>query len=281
VSAEGLRGAAPLEGGGARSALRGEDAIVVASAVTRTYRSGTRALAPVSLAIREGEFVTLLGPSGCGKTTLLQLIAGLDAPTTGALTWWGAHAPPHGDDAQRIGYVLQTPTLMPWARVAGNVRLPLDLMGVPRADAERAAAAALARVGLGEFARAFPRELSGGMRMRASIARALVTEPRLLLLDEPFGALDEFGRQRMDDDLCAWWRDARLTIAFVTHSIAEAVYLSTRILVMAARPGRIIADVAIDAPFPRGNAFRASAAFAQQCVALSELVARASAVVDG
>ena len=255
--------------------------IVAAHGVTRTYASGTRALSPVSLAIGEGEFVTLLGPSGCGKTTLLHLIAGLDEPSEGTLAWWGAATPPLDDAARRIGYVFQAPTLMPWARVRANVRLPLDLAGAPRTGADAAVDAALARVGLAGFADAYPRELSGGMRMRASIARALVTGPSLVLLDEPFGALDEFSRHHMDDELAAWWRDAALTIAFVTHSIAEAVYLSTRILVMAARPGRIIADVAVDAPFPRGNAFRASPAFAAQCVALSELVARASEARDG
>jgi len=255
--------------------------IVVARDVAKTYASGTEALAPVSLTIGQGEFVTLLGPSGCGKTTLLHLIAGLDAPTRGSLRWWGEGAPPHGDDRQRIGYVFQAPTLLPWARVRANVRLPLDLAHVARDKADAAVDSALAKVGLGAFARAFPRELSGGMRMRVSIARARVMRPSLLLLDEPFGALDEFSRHHLDDELTAWWRAEPLTVAFVTHSIAEAVYLSTRILVMAARPGRIIADVPIAAPFPRGNAFRASLAFAQQCVALSELVAQASQPVDG
>ncbi|MEP7064021.1 MAG: ABC transporter ATP-binding protein [Betaproteobacteria bacterium] len=250
--------------------------IVVARDVAKTYASGTHALAPVSLAIRPGEFVTLLGPSGCGKTTLLHLIAGLDAPTQGTLRWWGEGAPPHAGDAQRIGYVFQSPTLLPWARVRANVRLPLALANVERARADAAVDAALARVGLDAFARAFPRELSGGMRMRVSIARALVTRPHLLLLDEPFGALDEFSRHRLDDELAAWWRSEALTVVFVTHSIAEAVYLSTRILVMAARPGRIIADVPVGARYPRGNAFRASLAFAEQCVALSDLVAQAS-----
>ena len=250
--------------------------IVVARDIEKTYLSGTHALAPVSLSVDAGEFVTLLGPSGCGKSTLLHLIAGLDSPTRGSLRWWGDGAPPQAGAAQRIGYVFQSPALLPWARVRANVRLPLDLAHVARADAEAAVDDALDRVGLADFAQAFPRELSGGMRMRASIARALVTRPALLLLDEPFGALDALTRHRLDDELAAWWRAGQLTVVFVTHSIAEAVYLSTRIVVMAARPGRIIVDLPVDAPFPRGNAFRASLAFAEQCVALSDLVAQAS-----
>jgi len=166
---------------------------------------------------------------------------------------------------------------MPWARVGANVRLPLDLAGVPRSDATRAATAALAQVGLAEFAHHFPRELSGGMQMRVSIARALVTSPDLLLMDEPFGALDEFTRQRLDGELAALWEERGLTVVFVTHSIYEAVFLSTRVAVMGARPGRVIADVAIDEPFPRGDAFRVSTAFARHCQRLSALVAEAGA----
>jgi NitT/TauT family transport system ATP-binding protein len=171
--------------------------------------------------------------------------------------------------------VFQAPTLMPWARVAANVRLPLDLAGVARAEAERGAAAALALVGLSDFAAHFPRELSGGMQMRASIARALALKPELLLMDEPFGALDEFSRQRLDAELRALWAEGRLTIVFVTHSIYEAVFLSTRVVVMGARPGRVIAEVAVDEPHPRGDAFRVSTTFARTCQRLSALAADA------
>jgi NitT/TauT family transport system ATP-binding protein len=236
--------------------------VLEARGVAKTFRTGTAALERVDVAIRPGEFVTLLGPSGCGKTTLLNLFARLVAPTTGRVLWWGEPQPP-ADAARRFGYVFQAPTLMPWASVAANVRLPLDLARIARADADRAVADALALVGLDRFARHLPRELSGGMQMRASIARALVTSPSLLLMDEPFGALDEFTRERLDDELSSLWASRGLTVAFVTHSIAEAVLLSTRILVMGARPGRIVDDVAVDAPFPRGDDWRTSTAFAQ------------------
>ncbi|MBS0320907.1 MAG: ABC transporter ATP-binding protein [Proteobacteria bacterium] len=247
--------------------------VLAVDAVGHTFPSGTTALTGVSLAIADGEFVALLGPSGCGKTTLLSLLAGLAAPTAGSIAWWGEPLPPPG---RPFGYVFQAPTLMPWARVAANVRLPLELRGSDRATAQRAALAALARVGLAEFADAWPRELSGGMRMRASIARALVASPLLLLLDEPFAALDEFARNRLDDELSHWWRDAGFTAVFVTHSIQEAVFLATRVVVMAARPGRVIADLAIDAPFPRGPAWRASPAFATLCADISRRVAAAA-----
>ena len=172
--------------------------------------------------------------------------------------------------------MFQSPTLMPWARVAANVRLPLDLAHVPRADADRAVAEALALVGLSAFADHLPRELSGGMQMRVSIARALVTSPDLLLMDEPFGALDEFTRERLDDELSALWRMRGLTVMFVTHSIVEAVYLSTRVAVMAARPGRVLDDFAIDEPFPRGDRWRVSTAAAAHAQRLSDLVAHAN-----
>jgi NitT/TauT family transport system ATP-binding protein len=174
-----------------------------------------------------------------------------------------------------MAFVFQAPTLMPWARVDANVRLPLDLAHAPRATADRDVAAALDLVGLADFARHFPRELSGGMQMRASIARALVTAPDLLLMDEPFGALDEFTRQRLDGELSALWAARVLTVVFVTHSIYEAVFLSTRIAVMAARPGKVVAELAIDEPFPRGDAFRVSTTFAAHCQRLSALVAAA------
>jgi NitT/TauT family transport system ATP-binding protein len=235
----------------------------------------------VDLEVRRGDFLTLLGPSGCGKTTLLGLIAGLTAPSAGTLSWWGGDFAATGGPGRRLGLVFQSPTLMPWARVEANVRLPLDLAGVARATATRAAGAALALVGLGEFAQHYPRELSGGMQMRVSIARALATAPDLLLMDEPFGALDEFSRQRLDGELAALWAARGLTVVFVTHSIYEAVFLSTRVAVMGPRPGRIVADVTIDEPFPRSDAFRVSLPFARCCQQLSALVAGAAAATAG
>ncbi|MET0442295.1 MAG: ABC transporter ATP-binding protein [Casimicrobiaceae bacterium] len=253
------------------------DAVVVAlRGVDKRFANGTQALAPVDLAVRRGEFVTLLGPSGCGKSTLLNLVAGLLTPTHGEIRWWGGPLAATGGTGRRVGFVFQSPTLMPWARVDANVRLPLDLARVPRMEAERAVADVLELVGLRGFARHLPRELSGGMQMRVSIARALVTSPDLLLMDEPFGALDEFTRQRLDDELSALWRARGLTVVFVTHSIVEAVFLSTRVAVMAARPGRVLADVAIDAPFPRGDAWRVSTVAAAHAQHLSEMVAHAN-----
>jgi NitT/TauT family transport system ATP-binding protein len=217
--------------------------------------------------VREGDFTTLVGPSGCGKSTLLKLIAGLLAPDGGRI-----RVPPQG----RFSFVFQSPTLMPWASVAANVRLPLELHGVDRREAEQRANDALGRVGLRDFARAWPRELSGGMQMRASIARALVTAPRLLLMDEPFGALDEITRNRLDRDLSALCAREKLTVLFVTHSIYESVFLSSKVLVMSARPGRIFAEVAIDEPQPRTDAFRNSERFARLAMQLSAQLAEAS-----
>ena len=247
--------------------------VVTVSGADKVYANGTPALAPVDLVVESGEFVTLLGPSGCGKTTLLNLVAGLVTPTHGSLTWWGGGYGATGGPGRRLGFVFQSPTLMPWARVLDNVRLPLDLTGIDRASASVEAAAALRLVGLADFGRHLPRELSGGMQMRASIARALVTRPDLLLMDEPFGALDEFTRQRLDAELAALWLSRKLTVVFVTHSIYEAVFLSTRIVVMSPRPGRIVADVAIDEPFPRGDEFRVSTTFVRHCQHLSALIA--------
>jgi NitT/TauT family transport system ATP-binding protein len=231
----------------------------------------------VDLTVSAGEFLTLLGPSGCGKTTLLSLMAGLIGPDAGSLRWWGGDLASTGNTGRRLAMVFQAPALMPWARVDANVRLPLDLAGRERDSALRDVASALDLVGLTDVAKHFPRELSGGMQMRASIARALVNAPDLLLMDEPFGALDEFTRQRLDDELLALWKKRALTIVFVTHSIAEAVFLSTRVAVMAARPGRLIASVPIDEPHPRDAAFRVGTRFAEYCQRLSQLVAEAHA----
>ena len=249
-------------------------------AAQKTYPGGTQALLPVNLAVREGEFVTLLGPSGCGKSTLLKMVAGLLQPSAGRVLLWGQTLDATGPVNRRLGFVFQDATLMPWATVLSNVRLPLDLAGVPRAEADARVRTALAGVGLARFEHALPRELSGGMQMRVSIARGLVTEPRLLLMDEPFGALDEITRNRLDADLLALWKSRGLTVLFVTHSIHEAVFLSTRVLVMAARPGRIVADVPITEPYPRRPEFRVSAAFSQHARKLHDILLQVSGDVD-
>jgi NitT/TauT family transport system ATP-binding protein len=242
----------------------------------KVYADGTRALHPVDLAIRPGEFVTLLGPSGCGKSTLLKMIANLIAPSDGRLLWWRQGFERVGEPGRKLVMVFQDATLMPWARVQKNVRLPLDLVGAPRAEADARVGDALALVGLTGFERHYPRQLSGGMQMRASIARALVTDPNLLLMDEPFGALDEITRNRLDADLIQLWWKKKLTVVFVTHSIYEAVFLSTRVAVMSARPGRLLEEVAIGEPHPRTDAFRVTQKFAAYAKELSELLADAS-----
>jgi NitT/TauT family transport system ATP-binding protein len=244
--------------------------------VEKTYPNGTHALQPVNLTVQEGEFVTLLGPSGCGKSTLLKMVAGLLEPSNGRLLLWRKPVNQIESTGHRLSFVFQEPTLMPWARVRANVQLPLDLAGVPAAEAEPRVRESLAMVGLDKFAGNLPRELSGGMQMRVSIARGLVTQPTLLLMDEPFGALDEITRNRLDSDLLELWQQKKLTVVFVTHSIYEAVYLSTRVVVMAARPGRLIEEVAIDEPYPRGADFRVSTAFSQYAKRLQDSLLRAS-----
>ncbi len=242
----------------------------------KLFANGVRALAPIDLAIRPGEFVSLIGPSGCGKSTLLKLMANLIEPSKGRLEWWQGGFRDVGRPGRRIAFVFQDPTLMPWARVDANVRLPLALAGVAKADAAARAAEALAQVDLTPAARRYPGQLSGGMRMRVSIARALVTAPDLLLMDEPFGALDEFTRNKLDEDLARLAWERRLTNVFVTHSIYEAVFLSTRIVVMAGNPGRLFGEFTVDEPFPRDAAFRGSDRFALMCKDLSALLIEAS-----
>jgi NitT/TauT family transport system ATP-binding protein len=249
---------------------------VEALSVSKTYPNGTHALQPVDLTVQEGEFLTLLGPSGCGKSTLLKMVAGLLEPSDGRLLLWRKPLAQLEASGHRLSFVFQDATLMPWARVQANVRLPLDLAGVPRDEADARVAEVLKLVGLQQFAHARPRELSGGMQMRVSIARGLVTRPTLLLMDEPFGALDEITRNRLDADLLDLWREKKLTVMFVTHSIAEAVYLSTRVVVMAARPGRVVEDLAIDAPYPRDAHFRTSAVFTAHARHLQDSLLRAS-----
>ncbi len=248
-------------------------AIEVLSA-EKIYSNGTRALLPVNLTINQGEFVTLLGPSGCGKSTLLKMIAGLVEPSDGKLVLW------RRDSREKVqmplSFVFQEATLMPWSNVQNNVRLPLDLAGVPRAEANTRVSEALELVGLGKFANVLPRELSGGMQMRVSIARGLVTRPKLLLMDEPFGALDEITRNKLDSDLLRLWREQGLTVMFVTHSIHEAVFLSQRVIMMAARPGRVVEDIAITEPFPRSEDFRVSPSFSRYARQLQDSLLQAS-----
>jgi len=222
--------------------------------VSKVYSNGTVALQNFNLTVQEGEFVSLLGPSGCGKSTVLRLVAGLGKMSAGRVSWGG-------QSKSKLAFVFQEAALMPWATVQENVQLPLKLAGVPKALAQSAVAEAIALVDLQNFEQAYPRELSGGMRMRVSIARALVTHPDLLLMDEPFGALDEMTRSRLNSDLLNLWQQKHWTVMFVTHNIYEAVYLSNRVVVMAARPGRVVAEVTIDEPYPRTDAFRTSSRF--------------------
>jgi NitT/TauT family transport system ATP-binding protein len=235
------------------------------------------ALDGIDLDIHRGEFLSLLGPSGCGKSTLLRIIAGLSEPSSGARrlsleTDRAGHVP-----VGRIGFVFQDPTLMPWSTVVDNVLLPFRLVGRIGPRERERAGAEIQSVGLAGFERAYPRQLSGGMRMRASIARALVTDPDLLLLDEPFAALDEITRMALNDDLMRLWKSRRPTVVFVTHSVFESVYLSTRIAVMTPRPGHIVAELPIELPQPRERALRTSPRYAALCAAVSEQLVSAMA----
>ena len=234
--------------------------------ISKTFSNGTLALKDMSLDVRRGEFISLLGPSGCGKSTALRIIAGLGEPSSG-LVEWPSVATTHarGQPEHEVGFVFQEPTLMPWKTVANNVWLPLRLRGVSRYDAYDAVNEALQMVGLESFANSYPRELSGGMKMRVSIARALITKPKLLLMDEPFAALDEITRFKLNNDLLDLWQRFGWTVIFVTHSVFESVYLSERIVVMAARPGRVFKDLKVDAPYPRDESFRTSAAYNENC----------------
>jgi NitT/TauT family transport system ATP-binding protein len=252
------------------------DAIVALAHVDKVFANGMRGLDPIDLIIRPREFVSLIGPSGCGKSTLLKLIANLIQPTSGTIRWWGGDFERVGSAGRRLAFVFQDPTLMPWARVGANVRLPLERAATPATQIAPRVAAALAHVGLTKFERHFPRQLSGGMRMRTSIARALVTDPDVLLMDEPFGALDEFTRNKLDDDLVRLSAERHLTTVFVTHSLYEAVYLSTRVVVMAAHPGRVFHEFVVDEPPERTEEFRTSDRFALQCRALSAILTEAA-----
>jgi len=235
--------------------------------VSKVFVNGVTALEGFDLDVREGDFLSLLGPSGCGKSTVLRLIAGLTQPTSGRVIWPGSA---HNDRRGNIGFVFQEPTLMPWANVADNVWLPLRLRGTSRREAKNRIAESLTLVGLEDFAKAYPRELSGGMKMRVSIARALSVRPRLLLMDEPFAALDEITRFRLNDDLIALQRQLECTIVFVTHSVFESAYLSSRIAVLSPRPGRVVAEIAGIPSTERGGDFRTSLAYAELCQRVSQ-----------
>lgn len=241
-------------------------ALLSLSQVTKTFGGGTVALRGMDLTLREGDFLSLLGPSGCGKSTALRMIAGLMSPTRGRIDWTDARR--SGD----LGVVFQEPTLMPWATVAQNVWLPLRLQGKSYAEVKDDVLQALKLVGLEQFQRSYPRELSGGMKMRVSIARAMVTKPRLILMDEPFAALDEITRFKLNDDLLKMKGRTKSTVMFVTHSVMESVYLSDRIIVMAARPGRVVEEISVSEPYPRDESFRTEPAY-------SEAVRRASAAL--
>lgn len=247
----------------------GQKPLVCVRHVSKQFGNGTLAVRDVNLSLGAGEFVSLLGPSGCGKSTLLRMIAGLGAPSSGTIEWPTTTHDAAGEPQRDLGFVFQDPTLMPWASALANVMMPLTLKGVRKAEARERAATMLALVGLAGFENAYPRELSGGMKMRVSIARGLVLRPKILLMDEPFAALDEITRHRLNDDLLELWWKEKFTAVFVTHSVFESVYLSRRIVVMAARPGRVMADLDVDAPYPRDELFRTSPEYAHLCRVVS------------
>ena len=225
--------------------------------VTKRFPNGVLALDNVSFDVTQGEFLAIVGPSGSGKSTLLRLIAGLSSPNSGALTWPGPKP--------QLGFVFQEAALMPWAKVDENIRLPLEIERRDEALIRARTQETLDLVGLTAFAKSYPRELSGGMKMRVSLARALADQPSVLLMDEPFAALDEFTRERLNDELRELWATKKLTVVFVTHSIYESVYLASRIIVMSPRPGRIVADIAMDEPRSRTRDFRATALYNDRC----------------
>jgi NitT/TauT family transport system ATP-binding protein len=247
-------------------------AVVTCRNLSKRFANGTLALSDVSLDILDHQFLSLLGPSGCGKSTLLRIIAGLAEPSGGTIAWQAGGEP-------TLSFVFQEPTLMPWATAIDNVALPLRLVGVASGESADRSAAALASVGLAGFEKAYPRELSGGMKMRVSIARGLVTRPKVLLMDEPFAALDEITRFKLNNDLLELWQREKLTVVFVTHSVFESTFLSERIAVMAARPGRIIEQIAIDARYPRGPEYRTSTENNEYCRRASAALEKAMAPV--
>ena len=233
--------------------------LLTLSQLDKVYANGTVALRGVDLTVQSGEFISLVGPSGCGKSTILKLVAGLGQPTQGEIEWGIS------PKMRNLAFVFQDAALMPWTKVIDNVHLPLKLKGRSMRSARAEIQKAINMVDLQGFEHSYPRQLSGGMKMRVSIARALVTHPNVLLMDEPFGALDEMTRSRLNSDLLHLWEQHHWTVLFVTHNIYEAVFLSSRVVVMAARPGRVVADMSIDEPHPRTDDFRTSTRFNQYC----------------
>ncbi|MBB4192640.1 NitT/TauT family transport system ATP-binding protein [Rhizobium aethiopicum] len=255
--------------------------LVVMQSVSKVFSSGTVALSNMSLTVESGEFISLLGPSGCGKSTALRIIAGLGNVSSGAIDWPSSRINSKGLPEGDISFVFQEPTLMPWKTVFDNVHLPLKLKHVSKAAAHDRILETLSTVGLQDFASAYPRELSGGMKMRVSIARALVTRPKLLLMDEPFAALDEITRQRLNDDVLRLWKVTGITVIFVTHSVFESAYLSNRIVVMKARPGRVHADLPLTTSLERDAHYRTSEEYRRACETVSHsLIGAINAVED-
>jgi NitT/TauT family transport system ATP-binding protein len=257
------------------TALISTPVLIRAGSVGVTYDGAIAALADIALEIPSGQFVSIVGPSGCGKSTLLRLLAGLIEPTSGTISV-GGRDPRQARKTERLSFVFQDATLLPWRTVRGNISLPLELEHVAQAGRHEPVSRAVQMVGLGDFEDRYPDQLSGGMRMRASLARALVTQPRVLLLDEPFGALDDITRQALNEELAAMWLRDRWTGVFVTHNISEAVFLSERILVMSPRPGRIVADIRVPFDVPRRQELRARAEFAELTGSVAQCLRRAS-----
>lgn len=243
--------------------------VIALERANKVFDNGTIAIQDLNLTVNRSEFVSFVGPSGCGKSTLLRIVAGLSNLTYGSLKWSDI------DASQNLAFVFQEPALMPWSTVRENVRLPLKLTGLSQKETDRTVDKTLQLVGLEKFSHAYPRQLSGGMKMRVSIARALSTNPTVLLLDEPFGALDDITRNKLNDDLLALWSRQHWTVLFVTHNIYEAVYLSNRVVIMAARPGRVIADIKIDVASPRTEEFRRSFVYSEYCQQVAEALAQA------
>lgn len=255
--------------GGSDDVHPAKRSVVTMQSVSKVFSNGTLALSDMSLEVRKGEFISLLGPSGCGKSTALRIIAGLGSASSGEIDWPSSRINSKGLPEGDISFVFQEPTLMPWQTVFGNVYLPLRLRRISKRSARDYIMETLATVGLEDFADAYPRELSGGMKMRVSIARALVTKPKLLLMDEPFAALDEITRQKLNDDVLRLWRQTGITVIFVTHSVYESAYLSNRIVVMKARPGQIVSDIPIKTSADRGENYRTSEEYRATCEKVS------------